>query len=177
MSKLLVIVDMQNDFIDGALGTPEAQAIVPAVIEKIKTWDGDVVATQDTHKANYLQTNEGKHLPVEHCMQDTTGWKLHPGVQAAIENKPHYLPFEKGTFGSMALAQHIRNHRYNYIELVGLCTDICVVTNALLIKTYCPEKQVVVDASCCAGVTPTSHRAALITMKQCQVDVIGVSAE
>ena len=176
MKKLLVVVDMQNDFIDGALGTPEAQAIVPKVIDKINNWDGDIWYTQDTHHPDYLSTNEGKHLPVVHCIRRSHGWEVQKEVDDALRYascSTHVAIFEKGTFGSYALAQNVALESYNEITLIGLCTDICVVTNALLLKTVCSEAKVVVDASCCAGVTPESHKAALLTMKMCQVDVIG----
>ncbi len=175
MKKLLVVVDMQNDFIDGALGTPEAVAIVPNVVKKINEWDGDIVCTKDTHFENYLDTNEGKHLPVPHCIRDTKGWEINDAVLNAVKlknaNECWYV--RKNTFGSTVLAAEILNSKYVYVELVGLCTDICVVSNALLIKAKCPEIDIVVDVACCAGVTPESHKAAITTMKMCQIDVIG----
>ena len=174
MNKLLVVVDMQNDFIDGTLGTPEAVAIVPNVVKKIENWDGDVVCTMDTHYENYKETNEGKHLPVPHCIKGTDGWRINKDVDIAFENICNYFTvYSKGTFGSTELAENIYDSDYDYVELIGLCTDICVVSNALLIKAHCPEIDIVVDASCCAGVTPNSHKAALTTMKMCQIDVIG----
>ena len=183
MNKLLIVVDMQNDFIDGALGTPEAQAIVPKVVEKIKSWEGHMLFTRDSHDANYLNTNEGRHLPIPHCIVENhhgDGFALNDTVhQAGVDAVIHgrcaegFSVINKSTFGSIELAKTVKEGAYDYVELVGLCTDICVVTNALLIKTYCPEATVVVDASCCAGVTPESHKAALLTMKMCQVDVIG----
>lgn len=173
MKKLLVVVDMQNDFINGALGTSEAVAIVPNVVKKINEWDGDVVFTMDTHYENYKETNEGKHLPVPHCINNTDGWDINEDVNVALKNNSCYTPYLKGTFGSPRLANDISGMNYDYVELIGLCTDICVVSNALLIKAHCPEIDIAVDASCCAGVTPESHKAALITMKMCQIDVIG----
>lgn len=173
MKKLLIVVDMQNDFIDGALGTPEAVAIVPNVVKKIENWDGDVVCTMDTHYENYKETNEGKHLPVLHCIKNTDGWEINKEVDAALKNNSCYTPHLKRTFGSTELAKDISEMDYGYVELIGLCTDICVVSNALLIKAHCPEIDIVVDASCCAGVTPDSHKAAITTMKMCQIDVIG----
>lgn len=171
MKKFLVVVDMQNDFIDGSLGTEEAVAIVPNVVKKIKEWDGDIAVTFDTHNSNYLNTNEGKHLPVAHCIKYTHGWLLNEDVFNSCSDK--YYAFDKRTFGSIELARAVKDSQYDYVELVGLCTDICVVSNALLIKAFCPEIDICVDASCCAGVTPETHKAALTTMKMCQIDVIG----
>lgn len=173
MKKLLIVVDMQNDFIDGALGTPEAVAIVPNVIEKIKNWDGDVIATQDTHYPNYMETREGKHLPVPHCIIDTEGHKINKDVFSALIHAKHVATLNKLTFGSTALPEIIRGMDYDYIELIGLCTDICVVSNAMLLKANYPEVDIAVDATCCAGVTPDTHNAALTTMKMCQINVIG----
>lgn len=177
MKKLLVVVDIQNDFVDGALGTKEAVAIIPNVIKKIKEWDGDVICTRDTHDSDYLETSEGKHLPVEHCIEGTVGHYINDDVFGAIadsitHNSVNIL--DKYTFGSTALPEVIRHAKYDYVELIGLCTDICVVSNALILKANFPETHIAVDASCCAGVTPESHNAALTTMKMCQIDVIGV---
>ncbi len=170
MRKILVVIDMQNDFIDGALGTEEAQAIVDKVVAKIRSYPADdIYATRDTHGENYLETCEGKYLPVKHCIGGTQGWQIREEVMAAM---PQAHPVDKPTFGSMELAQRLWEEAQKEeleIELVGLCTDICVVTNALLLKTKLPETKICVDASCCAGVTPESHEAALITMKMCQV--------
>lgn len=173
MKKLLVVVDMQNDFIDGSLGTAEAVAIVPNVVAKINNWDGDIITTQDTHSPNYLETREGKHLPVPHCIIGTEGYKINYDVFCALSNNRHVATLNKLTFGSTALPEIIRGYGYDYIELVGLCTDICVVSNAMLLKANYPEIDIAVDASCCAGVTPESHMAAITTMKMCQIDVIG----
>lgn len=175
MSKLLVVVDMQNDFIDGSLGTPEAVAIVPNVVEKIKNWDGKIISTLDTHKENYLETREGKNLPVEHCIENTDGHRMYSKVfEALCDNiAADFGTLTKRTFGSTALPELIRGDDIDYIELIGLCTDICVVSNALLLKANYPEMHIAVDASCCAGVTPESHKAALLTMKMCQIDIIG----
>lgn len=175
MKKLLIVVDMQKDFVDGALGSKEAVAIVDNVVNKIKSFDGDVIVTYDTHFENYMETQEGKNLPVPHCIKGTDGWKLNEKVQAALDGK-EYAAIEKPTFGSTELPEYIKA---NYgtteldIKLVGLCTDICVVSNALLLKANFLEAKVSVDASCCAGVTVDSHNAALTTMKMCQVNVIG----
>ena len=175
MKKLLIVVDMQKDFVDGALGSKEAVAIVDNVVNKIKSFGGDVIVTYDTHFENYLETQEGKNLPVPHCIKGTDGWKLNEKVQAVLDGR-EYAAIEKPTFGSTELPEYIKA---NYgtteldIELVGLCTDICVVSNALLLKANFLEAKVSVDASCCAGVTVDSHNAALTTMKMCQVNVIG----
>ena len=173
MKKLLIVVDMQKDFVDGALGTPEAQKIVDKVVEKIKGFDGDVIATLDTHTPDYMQTQEGVKLPVPHCIKGTDGWKLIPAVDAALEEKG-YTAVEKPTFGSVTLPELLAQ-KYDtselQIELVGLCTDICVVSNALLLKAFFPEVPICVDAACCAGVSPESHQAALQTMASCQITV------
>lgn len=173
MTKFLIVVDMQNDFINGALGTKEAEAIVDKVVDKIKSYNiSYVIATMDTHVENYLDTLEGENLPVPHCIYGTEGWELHPSIKKLIH--PLNLVY-KDTFGSIALAKQlsaISDIESTEIEIVGLCTDICVVSNALLLKAMMPEVPITVDASCCAGVTPESHRAALETMKMCQINVI-----
>lgn len=169
MSKLLVVVDMQKDFIDGALGTGEAQKIVPDVINEIKNFDGDVVFTFDTHSSIYLETKEGKNLPVPHCIKGTEGWMLDKAIEPLATGKKC---FEKPTFGSVELAEYVANGDYTDITLIGLCTDICVISNSMLIKAYLPEANVFVKASCCAGVTPESHENALSAMKMCQIDII-----
>lgn len=178
MQKILVVVDMQNDFIDGALGTAEAQAIVGNVVRKIESYQGEpVFATRDTHKENYMETSEGRHLPVPHCIKGTKGWEIREEVAQAL-NRAGARIIDKPTFGSETLAETLfelasGKDEAPEIELVGLCTDICVVSNALLLKARMPEAQIRVDASCTAGVTPKSHEAALLTMRMCQVDVIG----
>lgn len=167
MKRTLVVVDMQKDFIDGALGTKEAVAIVDNVKKKIAMYkeNGDkIIFTRDTHQTNYMETNEGKHLPVEHCIEGTDGWKIGEGLE--VEGA---LYINKPTFGYM----NWKDYDLEEVEIVGLCTDICVVSNALIIKATFPEIKVSVDASCCAGVTPESHMAALTTMKMCQVEVTG----
>jgi nicotinamidase-related amidase len=174
--KVLVVVDMQNDFIDGALGTKEAQAIVPNVKKKIEEYknlvDGEIVFTQDTHYTNYLLTNEGKNLPVEHCIYGTHGWELREDIHNPYGNIAIHV--QKDTFGYLDWKFPIwKDETIERIELVGLCTDICVVSNALILKATYPEIDIIVDASCCAGVTPESHKAALTTMKMCQINVIG----
>ena len=175
MKKLLIVVDMQKDFVDGALGSKEAVAIVDNVVKKIETFDGDILVTYDTHRENYMETQEGKNLPVPHCIKGTDGWKLDTKVQAALDKRTYSI-IEKPTFGSTELPEYIKAN-YNpeeiEVELIGLCTDICVVSNALLMKANFLETKVSVDASCCAGVTVDSHNAALLTMKMCQVCVTG----
>lgn len=171
MRKILVVVDMQKDFIDGSLGTKEAQAIVNPVIEKMKSYGkSDIYVTRDTHGENYLETAEGKKLPVVHCVKGTEGWQLHPEIEALAE--PSHI-LDKPTFGSLQLMELLRQENEKEsleLELVGLCTDICVVSNALLLKAAMPEVPIRVDASCCAGVTPESHKAALLTMSMCQIE-------
>lgn len=174
MKKFLVVVDMQKDFVDGALGTPEAQAIVDNVCRKILSFEGEIIITFDTHGENYIDTAEGKKLPVKHCIKGTEGFELDENVKSALENK-NYTAVEKPTFGSVLLPEVIREKAQDEeftVELVGLCTDICVVSNALLLKAFFPEADISVDSECCAGVTPESHNAALMTMKSCQINVI-----
>lgn len=175
MKKVLIVVDMQKDFVDGALGSAEAVAIVDAVVQKIQGHEGDIIVTYDTHFENYMDTQEGKRLPVPHCIKGTDGWCLDAKVQTALEGKAYHA-IEKLTFGSTELPEYIKaayDPNEIEIELIGLCTDICVVSNALLMKANFLETKVSVDASCCAGVTVDSHKAALATMKMCQVEVIG----
>ena len=172
--RILVVVDMQNDFIDGVLGTPEAQAIVDNVVAKITGFDGTVAFTQDTHSENYMNTQEGRALPVKHCVLDTHGWELNDKVAEAL-NSAASEAFIKHTFGSthlgswLALMESVKP--LDEVVLVGLCTDICVISNALLLKAALPEARIRVDAKCCAGVTPESHQNALETMKMCQVEI------
>ncbi len=172
--KYLIIVDMQNDFITGSLGTKEAQAILPAVIRKAQCLEGEIIFTRDTHTADYLATQEGKNLPVEHCIEGTWGWQIADGLKELAEEKSCRI-FDKPAFGSVDLAQALASENeknpIEEIELCGLCTDICVISNAFLIKAWMPEVPVSVDASCCAGVTPESHLNALAAMKMCQVAV------
>lgn len=174
MRRILVVIDMQNDFIDAALGTKEAVSIVDAVKEKIRSYPAEnVVATMDTHTRNYLQTQEGRYLPVPHCIKGSDGWKIRPEIAHLLEGAKIY---EKPTFGSMQLAQDLKalsEKESIELELIGLCTDICVVSNALLLKAAMPEVTIYVDASCCAGVTPEKHLAALETMRSCQIQVTG----
>lgn len=173
-NTILVVVDMQKDFVDGSLGTAEAVKIVPNVVKKIMGYQGQVVFTMDTHPKNYLLTQEGINLPVKHCIKGTPGWELVGGVKE-LQRDRHYKVYEKPTFGSLQLAEDLRKRNeeapITEIELIGLCTDICVVSNALLIKAALPEVLVSVDSSCCAGVTPAKHEAALETMRSCQIQV------
>jgi nicotinamidase-related amidase len=174
MKKFLVVVDMQKDFVDGALGSAEAVAIVPAASKKIAEFDGEIFVTYDTHFDNYMETAEGKKLPVPHCIKNTDGWQLNDDIAAALSDKK-YTPVEKVTFGSVALPELIKKAADGddiSIELIGLCTDICVVSNALLLKANFPEASIAVDEKCCAGVTPEKHNAAIETMKSCQIDII-----
>lgn len=172
MMKALVVVDMQNDFITGSLGTEEAQKIVSAVTKRISAaaaegWE--IVFTMDTHHADYLSTQEGKNLPVVHCVKGTDGFALAPEVEALSAGCRR---FEKNTFGSVQLASYLREKQAEEVELIGLCTDICVISNAMLIKAFLPETKVSVKADCCAGVTPQSHENALSAMKMCQISVL-----
>ncbi len=175
MKKFLVVVDMQNDFVDGALGTKEAADIVDNAVSKIKNFEGKVFVTLDTHYPDYLDTPEGKKLPVPHCVKMTNGWLPNEKITAALADKfPSII--EKDTFGSIKLATEIRridSGEEMEIELIGLCTDICVISNALLLKAFFPKAKITVDANCCAGVTPELHKAALEVMNSCQIDVIG----
>lgn len=173
MKKILVVVDMQRDFIDGTLGTKEAVAIVGRAVEEIAQFEGEIFVTMDTHQDNYLETAEGRKLPVAHCIRMTDGWLLHERVSKALAGK-EYRTIEKGTFGSVRLADEIREIAGQdelEIECFGLCTDICVVSNVLLLKANFPEAEITVRADCCAGVTPETHEAALKTMEMCQINI------
>ena len=186
--KILVVVDMQNDFIDGALGTKEAVSIVPQVVEKIRQFDGRVLYTRDTHEENYLETQEGRNLPVPHCIRGTKGWELASQIEAIRTEKAGEEasraeePINKPTFGSTTLGALLKAQDEEMkkqgklgiesITLIGLCTDICVISNAMIVKAFLPEVPVKVDAACCAGVTPESHKNALEAMKVCQIEVI-----
>lgn len=175
MKHLLVVVDIQKDFVDGALGTAEAVSIVDKAAKKIKEFNGDIFVTFDTHFENYMETAEGAKLPVPHCIKGTAGWELNTTIAQALSDK-HYTPVEKMTFGSTDLPALVKEDVGEDdfdITLIGLCTDICVVSNALILKASFPEKEVYVDAACCAGVTVDTHNAALATMKMCQINIIG----
>ena len=172
--KFLIVVDMQNDFIDGALGSKEAEAIVPNVLDRIRACRREgytVIATLDTHSENYPETREGKRLPVPHCIKGTAGWELSPALQEELKDD---RKIEKPTFGSVRLPELVSDLSGGCpetIELIGLCTDICVVSNAMLLKAAFPETQIQVRKDCCAGVTPEKHAAALETMASCQMDI------
>ncbi len=164
---ILVVVDMQNDFITGALGSKDAEAIVPGVVELVKNFNGRVIFTRDTHDEDYLSTQEGEKLPVKHCIRDTEGWQI------CDELKPYAVEVvDKVTFGSVDLPKMIDEDAEGVI-LCGLCTDICVISNAMLLKANFPEMKITVDAACCAGVTQESHKTALDAMKAVQIEVIG----
>ena len=167
--KILVVVDMQNDFIDGALGSPEAVAIVPYVKSVIESFDGKVYFTRDTHMENYMQTQEGKNLPVPHCIKGTQGWEIRDELDSLRKTEA----IDKITFGSSELVKVLsREKDIESITFVGLCTDICVISNVMITKAYFPEISLIVDAQACAGVTPQSHKTALDAMKMCQVKII-----
>ena len=173
MKHFLIVVDMQKDFVDGALGTPEAVAIVPAVCDKIRTFEGEIIVTYDTHPDHYLDTAEGKKLPVVHCVENTDGWQLDAHVAAALAERA-WLAVKKPTFGSTDLPfliHSLAGEEDFDVTLIGLCTDICVVSNALLLKAHFPETSIAVESALCAGVTPDTHAAALQTMRMCQIDV------
>ena len=169
MNDVLAVIDMQNDFVSGSLGTKEAQAIVQNVVKKIETFSGNIVFTQDTHQSSYLQSQEGMFLPIQHCIKNTEGWELVAPIKKLITDQV----YEKPTFGSLLLAESLKSlHErtpIHSITLIGLCTDICVVSNALLLKAIFPEIPIHVDAACCAGTTPENHKAALQVMKMCQI--------
>lgn len=168
--NLLVVVDMQNDFIDGALGTPEAVAILPYVKQLISSFEGRVLFTRDTHTESYAETQEGRLLPVPHCIQNTHGWQIRKELDALRQTEP----IDKPTFGSVELVSRIaENGMPERVTFVGLCTDICVISNVLLLKAHYPELRLTVDARGCAGVTPESHRNALEAMRMCQVEIVG----
>lgn len=168
--RVLVVVDMQNDFIDGALGTKEAEAIIDNVNQKIINYrnSGDVVVfTRDTHHEDYLNTTEGKKLPVPHCIKGTDGWQITSKIEV-FDDKI----IDKPTFGSLELAEYVDKFNVSSIEIIGLCTDICVISNAMIMKAKFPEINISVDSSCCAGVTPESHNNALKAMEMCHIEII-----
>lgn len=192
--KIIVIVDMQNDFVTGCLGSSEAQAIVPVMIDRLKEYNSGenlVLFTKDTHYDNYMDTQEGKNLPVPHCIEGTEGWSIVKDISSFVDYGSHFCTYSaadiiksrilKNTFGSTQLAEIIEDivadgsedtYTVDEVIFMGVCTDICVISNVMLVKAHCPELLVTVDASCCAGVTPESHRNALAAMKMCQVNVI-----
>ena len=168
MKKLLIVVDMQNDFITGALGSADAVSIIPTVraeIEKRGAQGWEIAYTRDTHAQDYLSTQEGKRLPVEHCVKGTHGWEIADGLYVGGK------VFDKPVFGSCELGEYVKAGNYTAVELIGVCTDICVISNALLIKAYAPETRVSVKAEACAGVTQESHQTALKAMQGCQIDI------
>lgn len=166
--KFLIVVDMQNDFITGSLGSAHAEAIVPAVLDKVKDFDGAVIFTRDTHADDYLDTQEGKKLPVKHCIKDTHGWQICDELQAYAKTV-----IDKPTFGSVELPALLSSlGSVDEVTLVGLCTDICVISNAMLVKAAFPEAKVMIDSSCCAGVTPESHDNALAAMSAVQIEIL-----
>ncbi len=170
MKKLLVVVDMQNDFVTGVLGTDEARDIVAPLSDKIKSWGADIAVTLDTHSEDYLETAEGEKLPVKHCIRGSEGWKLDGNIEQALCGRG--VVFEKPTFGSVELAKFIKDGGYEYIEFTGVCTDICVISNVLLTKANVPNAVIKVDSSCCAGVTKQSHNTALAAMSACHIDIV-----
>lgn len=160
--KVTIVVDVQIDFVDGALGSTQAQAMIPQLVDKLKNIQNDLIFTQDTHKANYLETAEGRFLPITHCIKNTPGWYLVPEIEP-FAKKGQVI--EKASFGSTRLPSMLK--KYDDVELCGLCTDICVISNALLIKAFYPEKNIIIDSSCCAGSSQEAHDAALLVMKKC----------
>lgn len=169
--NVLVVVDMQKDFINGALGTKEAEGIVKNVADKIKNFTGEIIFTRDTHYENYSDTQEGKKLPVKHCIKDTEGWQIDNRLEELMTGEMKV--FDKPSFGSVELAQYLaENKELESVELIGLCTDICVISNAMVIKAFMPEVRISVDEKCCAGVTPESHKNAIEAMKMCQIEII-----
>lgn len=178
MKKVLVVVDMQNDFITGVLGNEACRAVVPRVVERVQEAVNDrtdLIFSQDTHQENYLLTQEGRKLPVFHCIQNTDGWKIIPELAETAEKKG--ILFIKETFGSRDIAEYIRAHGYEEVELIGVCTDICVISNAMTIKAFVPEAEISVNAACCAGVTPQSHQTAIEAMRACQINITGTEGD
>lgn len=172
MNKLLVIVDMQNDFITGSLANPEAEKIIPGIVELIKNFKGCIIATKDSHFDNYLDTQEGKRLPIKHCIYNTEGHEIVKDIQKVLNKKPNYLgSIYKDTFGSMALGGISKRDCYDEIYFVGTCTDICVISNAIICKTFIPESRIIVLKDLCAGTTKENHENALKAMAQCQIDI------
>ena len=176
MKKLLVIVDMQNDFVTGSLANPDAEKIVPGIVELVKNWDGNIAITMDIHDSNYLNTQEGKRLPIEHCICGTEGFKLVKDIQDALEAfdelpETNFDSFCKDTFGSEQLGYHVEDLKYDEIYFCGTCTDICVISNAIICKAFSPETRIIVLKDLCAGTTLENHENALKAMKQCQIDI------
>lgn len=173
MKKVLVVIDMQNDFITGVLGNSECRAVVPHVVKRVQEAVNDhtdLLFSQDTHQENYLSTQEGRKLPIPHCIENTDGWNIIPELEETAEQKG--IVFKKETFGSRDIAEYVKAHGYEEVELIGVCTDICVISNAMTIKSFVPEAEISVNEACCAGVTPQSHRTAVEAMKACQINLI-----
>lgn len=172
MTKALVVVDMQNDFISGSLGSDDAKGIVSAVVHEISDLSYDqILVTMDTHPENYMETHEGRYLPVEHCIKGSDGWKINDEIQSALDQREAVRVLEKPTFGSENLAETMKEINPDEIVLVGLCTDICVISNALLLRAALPETEISVIADACAGVTREKHACALEVMRSCQINV------
>lgn len=176
MTKLLVIVDMQNDFVTGSLANPDAEKIVPGIVELIKNWNGNIAFTMDMHTSDYLNTQEGKRLPIKHCIIDTEGFQHVKDIRDALDAfdkspETNLYSFCKETFGSYRLADHVEDFNYDEIYFCGTCTDICVISNAIMCKTFDPEARIIVLKDLCAGTTPENHENALKAMKQCQIDI------
>lgn len=172
MKKLLIVVDMQNDFVTGCLGTKEAREITPVIAKYVRNFDGEVIFTRDTHNEDYMETQEGKKLPVLHCLEETDGWQIVPQLQKFSADENRCRIFDKPTFGSTRLAQFVSENAPEEVQLVGVCTGICVLSNAVLIKAFAPEIPVKVIADLCACVTPDSHETALKAMETCQIEII-----
>lgn len=170
MKKVLVVIDMQNDFIDGILGSPEAQKILPRVCERIEDAiknNYDIIFTKDTHSADYLNTEEGKKLPIKHCIKGSYGWEFPDALKIYAKNV-----IEKGQFGTLKLVDYLQNDKPEIVEILGLCTDICVINNAMIIKAALPESKIFVNSACCAGTSPENHLTALSAMSACHIDII-----
>ena len=167
MKRVLVIIDFQKDFVDGALGSEAAQKIVDPLVNYITNFNGDVIGTKDTHTNDYLNTQEGLNLPIPHCIKNTPGWEYDEKITPYIKRTVY-----KSTFGSTYLAELIKKEQYDIVEFCGLVTDICVVSNVLLTKSINPEIEILVHKDFCAGTTPEAHEAALLTMKSCQIKII-----
>ena len=174
MKKALIVIDMQNDFITGALPNPEGQKIVNGIANLIREFEGDILVTRDTHDEKYLETQEGRRLPVPHCIEGTEGWEIVPEIQAALNDKPagKVKYYNKYTFGCVGLGELVARKEYDAVELVGVCTDICVLSNAMIIKACALETNVGIHRNLCAGVTPETHEIALQAMANCQCDII-----
>lgn len=173
MKKALLVIDMQNDFITGVLGNNECRAVVQQVVKRVQEAieEGtDIIFSQDTHQEGYLSTQEGRKLPVPHCIKDTDGWEIIPELAETAVRKG--IVFTKETFGSTTIAEYVKAHNYDEVELIGVCTDICVISNAMIIKAFNPELEIFIRESCCAGVTPQSHQTAIEAMKACQINIL-----